>query len=487
MINRLIAGRYQILSELGSGAMGTVYLANDSQTGAQVAIKQLINTHTEDYLVERFKREGEALRDLNHPNIVKMLDALEDNGEHFLVMEYVPAGTLKMRIEDRGAIAPLDAINMALDLADALTRAHRIGIVHRDIKPANVLIAEDETLRLTDFGVARVNNKSHMTETDGIVGTIAYLPPEALQEGHYDVRSDVWAFGILLYEMLTATHPFASNSLAQTVMNITREPVPDLEQYIPDAPLALIDLIYRMLEKDAQVRMPSVRIVGAELEAILENRTVVPIMLNETFEQTQTFEPAQHNLPVQTTPFVGRDLELGQLTRLFNQADTRLVTILAPGGMGKTRLALEIAFNRIEQYVDGVHFVDLAPLNDAERIVDAIAEAVDFSLGQTDLSAQEQLAHFLSRREMLLVLDNYEHLLDGAELVTDLLQSAPQLSLLVTSRQRLNQSGEKVFPLTGFEVSDWQSADDALESPAGQLFLQGAGRVQPNFELTDKN
>ena len=145
-----IANRYQIDRELGQGGMGTVYLATDSQSQTQVAVKHLKTELARPELIERFRREGEALRELNHPNIVKLLDTLEENGEHYLVMEYVTDGDLANLIEN-GSIELEQILRYALDLADALTRAHKLNIIHRDLKPANILIGEDGTLRLTDF------------------------------------------------------------------------------------------------------------------------------------------------------------------------------------------------------------------------------------------------------------------------------------------------------------------------------------------------
>ncbi len=190
----------------------------------------------------------------------------------------------------------------------------------------------------------------------------------------------------------------------------------------------------------------------------------------------------KHNLPAQSTPFVGRERELFELNALLNDVDTRLITVLAPGGMGKTRLALEAGRLQIGRYTDGVIFVPLASLNSASDIVTTIAENIGFSFYGEHLPEQ-QMIDFLSERSMLLVLDNFEHLLDGAPLVADIVQAAPNVKLLITSREKLNLSGEMIFAMSGLDFPEWQTLADALEYDAVKLFMQSAHRVRSDFAL----
>ena len=267
----LVAGRYQQESLIGHGGMGDVYRGTDTHTMQSVAIKRLHQDIVRENpdIVDRFRREGEALRQLNHPNIVKILDAVEEDGKQYLVMEYVGGGSLRDLLDEQSRL-PMEAVlNIALDLADALTRAHRMNIIHRDIKPDNVLLAEDGTPRLTDFGVARLGNRSRLTQTGSVIGTYAYLSPEACNGLELDERADIWSFGVMLFEMLTGRVPFQETSTAAILTAILTKPAPDLQRLRPGAPPALIDLIYRMLEKDRDRRVSSVRLIGAELEAII--------------------------------------------------------------------------------------------------------------------------------------------------------------------------------------------------------------------------
>jgi serine/threonine protein kinase/tetratricopeptide (TPR) repeat protein len=267
----LVAGHYQQETLIGHGGMGDVYRGTDTLTMQLVAIKRLHQDIVRENpdIVDRFRREGEALRQLNHPNIVKLLDAVEEGANQYLVMEYVGGGSLRDLLDEQSRL-PMEAVlNIALDLADALTRAHRMNIIHRDIKPDNVLLAEDGTPRLTDFGVARLGNRSRLTQTGSVIGTYAYLSPEACNGLELDERADIWSFGVMLFEMLTGRVPFQETSTAAILTAILTKPAPDLQRLRPGAPPALIDLIYRMLEKDRDRRVSSVRLIGAELEAII--------------------------------------------------------------------------------------------------------------------------------------------------------------------------------------------------------------------------
>ena len=224
-------------------------------------------------MVQRFIREGEALRQLNHPNIVKLLDAVHENGRYYLIMELVDGGSLDEILKQTPLLPINDVLNIALDLADALTRAHRLNIIHRDIKPANVLLAKDGMLRLTDFGIARVIG-SDITEAGSVLGTVAYIAPEVLQGKQADARSDIWSMGLMLFEMLIGEHPFKADQQSGGLIHaILNGSLPDLEALRPDAPPALVDVINRMVAKDPAERIPRMRLVGSELEAILANET----------------------------------------------------------------------------------------------------------------------------------------------------------------------------------------------------------------------
>jgi serine/threonine protein kinase/tetratricopeptide (TPR) repeat protein len=501
----MIAGRYQLHEELGAGGMGTVYKGTDTQTGEPVAIKLLkaeAITANPD-MIERFQREGEALRQLNHPNIVKMLAALEQDSKHYLVIEYVGGGDLHDILEKEDQLPLNRLLNISIQLADALTRSHFLQIIHRDLKPANVLIAEDGTPRLTDFGVAHFVTRDRVTGTGVAVGTLDYLSPEALNGEQVDSRADIWAFGVMLIEMLTGQRPFTGETFSQVLVSILQEPVPDLEALCPNVPIALVDLIYRMLEKDPNARIRSVRLIGAELEAIMHGVATSSIrpaqIVSGEIPRFATPAPdvldrPKHNLPAQATPFVEREHELAELTRLLNDTDIRLITILASGGMGKSRLALEMAervvndgikvthLSSLPRFANGVYFVNLAPLSTITDIVPAIAEAVGFHF-HSGGEPKQQILDFLREKQMLLLMDNFEHLLEGVGLLGEILATAPGVRMLATARERLRLQEETALRIEGMDFPDWKIPEEALEYSATRLFLQSAQRAQPGFNL----
>ncbi|NJL95632.1 MAG: protein kinase [Anaerolineae bacterium] len=503
-----IAERYTIQRQIGTGGMGTVYRALDEQTGQVVAIKCLnCEVITVDpQMVERFNREADLLRQLEHPNIVTLYEAFEDAGQHFIVMELVEAGSLYDWLLEKGKLSVKQTLEIGLGVADALTRAHQMKVIHRDIKPANVLMATDGTPRLSDFGVARIG-ASNLTQTGRIVGTMAYLAPELLRDEQATPLTDIWAFGVLLFEMLAGRLPFRGGHPGAFVNAILTEALPDLEQLRPDTPLALIDLIYRMLMKAPEERIPSVRLVGAELESILSSGVSLTSTLSRgwagartgrrhtTLELRRFATPEatpgkrRSNLPAETTPFIGRAAELAALAGLVDAPQNRLVTVLAPGGMGKTRLALEFARGQRpkprggQRFRDGIFLVQLAPLVDAEDIVPTLIDAVGYVMSADGRSPRQQILDYLSEQEALLIFDNFEHVLAGAGLVADLLAAAPGLTVLATSRERLNLSGETLFTLGGMDFPAWETPEDALDYSAVQLFVQSARRARPGFEL----
>ncbi|MCL4253074.1 MAG: protein kinase, partial [Anaerolineae bacterium] len=388
-----------------------------------------------------------------------------------------------------------DVVRLGLELCDALTRAHHMRIIHRDIKPANVLIAEDGTPRLTDFGVARLDNEERMTQSGVAIGTLDYIAPEGLNGVVDDPRSDIWSFGVMLFELLTGQRPFVGKNISQVVKSILVDNPPDLESLRPDVPITLVDLIGRMLQKDPAQRIGSIRLVGAELERIQSQQNGdAPVMPRITTE-TPRLVTIKHNLPADTTPFIGRESELIELRRLITSPKIRLVSVIAQGGMGKTRLALQMGhqfaglINQADLNTEerthwrhGIFFVALAPLNNPDDIVTAIGNAVGYTF-KTGEDNKTQLLTFLNDKHLLLILDNFEHLLAGATIVDEILTHAPYIKIIVTSRVRLNLTSENLFTLEGMDFPNWETPEDALTYSAVILFMQSATRVRADFEL----
>jgi predicted Ser/Thr protein kinase len=270
--------RFQLKKLIATGGMGEVYLGQDVESGQPVAIKRLrpdlVAQNPET--IQRFIREGEVLRQLDHPNVVKVLATYEDKDQPVIVIEYVGGGSLQDLL-DRQPRIPLERVlAIGLELADALARVHHLGILHRDLKPGNILLAEDGTPRLTDFGVASLlQPDTRLTQEGTILGTSAYLSPEAWRGQSLDASSDIWSFGAVLYEMLAGRPPFAATNAVAIMTATLNDPLPDLTEFRPDAPPALVELIEQMLVKERSQRLNSMRQVGAGLETI--NRTIARI------------------------------------------------------------------------------------------------------------------------------------------------------------------------------------------------------------------
>ncbi|MCL4869088.1 MAG: protein kinase [Anaerolineae bacterium] len=267
----LSVGNYVIESLVARGGMGELYRAVDRQTGQIVALKRLLPhlvVAGSDYLA-RFRREAEVLRRLNHPNIVKMIEAIELDDQLTIVMEYVPGGSLQQLLAAGVGLPRPQAVTIALELADALARTHHLGIIHRDLKPANVLIAEDGTPRLTDFGIARLGQgHTRLTQQGTTLGTAAYMAPEAYLGEELDSRADVWSFGVMLYEMLAGRNPFVHEQIAATITGVLYSPLPDIRQDCPDIPASLAHLLQQMLVRERPQRLGSMRQVAAILEQV---------------------------------------------------------------------------------------------------------------------------------------------------------------------------------------------------------------------------
>ena len=193
------------------------------------------------------------------------------------------------------------------------------------------------------------------------------------------------------------------------------------------------------------------------------------------------------HLPTQITPFIGRETELEELARILTLPEVRLVTVLAPGGMGKTRLALEAAEQQLDTFPDGVYFVPLQPMTKIEQIVPAIAKQVGFQYAPDERSPKQQVLDYLQGKTLLLLIDNWEHLREGAPLISEILQAAPAVKVLVTSREKLNLSGETVYTLRGMAFPTWETPEDALQYDAVKLLVQAARRVRPDFAVTREN
>jgi eukaryotic-like serine/threonine-protein kinase len=257
--------RYELLEKLGRGGMGTVYRATDRQSGHVVALKFLADGLAEDTVLKRrFQREAQAAAGLDHVNIGAIHGVEEtEEGRLFIVMPYYGGGTLKSTIA-QGPLPVADAIGCAAQVADGLAHAHAAGVIHRDIKPANLMFAGDGSLKILDFGIAKIAGEK-LTRTGLVLGTLAYMSPEQAAGGTLDHRTDLWALGAVFHEMLTGRPPFAAASIELLFRAVRQEEPAAIRSLRPEVPRGIEAVVSRLLQKDPGRRFPDAGSVAAAL------------------------------------------------------------------------------------------------------------------------------------------------------------------------------------------------------------------------------
>jgi serine/threonine-protein kinase len=284
MPGEVIAERYELEELVGTGGMSSVYRARDQLLERHVALKVLHPHYGDDAeYVERFRREARAVAQLSHPHIVTVIDRGEDDGQQYIVFEYVDGENLKQLLERTGPLPTRRAVELALEIADALAFAHEHGLVHRDVKPQNVLLTPDGNAKVTDFGIARSLDVEHgVTQTGTVLGTSNYLSPEQASGKPTTQSTDVYSLGVVLYELLTNEVPFPGENFVAVAMKHLNEQPPDVLERRPDVPLRLAAAVDRALEKDPARRFPTMdqfawelRQCLADLDAPEEERTFI--------------------------------------------------------------------------------------------------------------------------------------------------------------------------------------------------------------------
>jgi predicted ATPase/predicted Ser/Thr protein kinase len=487
-------GPYEIVELLGAGGMGEVYRARDVRLDRTVAIKILPPALSADSdRLQRFEQEARSASALNHPNIVTIYALGLHDSTHYIAMELVQGKTLR----DLLAAGPLPvrkAIEIAAQVAEGLAKAHEAGITHRDLKPENLVISHDGIVKILDFGLAKLTRPSgELTDMSAtlacqtlpglIMGTVEYMSPEQASGRRLDFHSDQFSFGLVLYEMVTGKRAFQGSTPTEMLAAILRDQPEPIGMQNPDAPAPLVWAIERCLTKEPAKRYVSTRDLARELAAIRDRFWEKPVKQVET-------RPA--NLPVQRTGFVGREKEVASAKELLLHSDVRLVTVTGPGGIGKTRLAVHVASSLVECFPGGVHFVPLSPVSDPGLIASVIAQTLGIreAAGQPPLEVLKQNLQDSSRAPMLLLLDNFEHLIQAAPTVAELLAIGPNLKIMVTSRAALHVYGEHEFPVPPLAMPDSLAVppvDVLSQYPAVALFVQRAVAVKPDFELNREN
>ncbi len=250
-----INDRYEIVRSIGEGGMANVYLAHDTILDRNVAIKVLRGDLANDEkFVRRFQREALSASSLSHPNIVEMYDVGEDNGNYFIVMEYVEGKTLKQLLKKRGKLTLSESIDIMLQLTDGMAHAHDSYIIHRDLKPQNIMIQDDGGIKITDFGIAMALNSTQLTQTNSVMGSVHYLPPEQASGKGSTIKSDIYSMGIIFYELLTGVLPFKGDNAVEIALKHMKDPLPSVIKQSPSIPQSIENVILKATAKNPKNR-----------------------------------------------------------------------------------------------------------------------------------------------------------------------------------------------------------------------------------------
>ncbi len=566
-------GPYRLVKRLGAGGMGEVFLAQRAGASSSVVLKRILPNLTENpRFLRLFLDETRIASRLHHPNIAEIFELGEVGGTWFVAMEHVAGKDLRellRRVRDQEAEVPIEvALHVAVEVAKGLEYAHQatdaqgrqLQIVHRDVSPHNVLVSRAGAVKLIDFGVAKAANKSVHTATGILKGKFPYMAPEQAHARPVDARTDVFALGIVLWELLTGRYLFRGKSDAVTLRLVRECSVPPPSSLREGVPEALDRAVLKALRKDARDRWPSAAALREALEGVLANyppvdvpawfreyddvpgfddddeelpsaevvsdagdastiveavsRSSAPVhsrpdltrsdrsspldgsasgeQLARAKELLQRVSGRPTNIGKQPTSFVGRVAELADLHQLFRQGG-RLITLLGPGGTGKTRLSLQFGQQLVSHFQaegergrrrGGVWFCDLTEATDVDSVCAAVARALGVPLVPGD--PVKQLGHaILARGEVLLVLDNFEQLVaHAAATVERWMRAAPLARFVVSSRELLRVPDEIVFEVPPLRTPKEQEAPSASASEAVQLFVERARAARPGWDPT---
>jgi predicted ATPase/tRNA A-37 threonylcarbamoyl transferase component Bud32 len=478
---------YRITAALGAGGMGEVWRATDTKLGREVALKVLpAKMAANPERLDRFRREAMMLAALDHPGVVGVYSVEESGGLHFLTMQLVEGESLD-RVIPEGGLGVDRLVEIGTAVAEALAAAHDKGIVHRDLKPANVMVTTDGRVKVLDFGLAKtaasqpdepLNSEmaTDLHSREGVVmGTVPYMSPEQVEGQPVDNRTDLFSLGVILYEMATGVRPFVGASQAALMSSILRDTPRPLSELRADLPAGLVRVIRRCLEKDPSKRIQAARDLAAELR------------LAHREEEDDDVSRILRSPPVPSTPLIGRE-EMLEAAATHLRGGARLLTVTGYGGTGKTRFAIELFQRHASEHHSGAAFVSLASVTAAAEVLPTVATALAIPEAQ-GRSALDALGTVIGNRDVLLVLDNLEQVLDGAQDIAALVGRCPKLQVIATSRAPLKVRAETEFGLPPLDLpAAGTRAVDALEGcPSVALFVQRAAKVKAGFALTEAN
>src|SRR6266702_1990050 len=479
-------GNYRLTKLIGRGNFADVYRGQHIHLNTQAAIKVLHGQLTDNDLAN-FIHEARVIAHLRHPHIVRILDFGVEDSSPFLVMEYAPNGNLRQRHQQGTCLALETILPYVRQIADALQFAHDQKLIHRDIKPENMLLGRNNEVLLSDFGIAIMYStmRSHSGPQQDTAGTIPYMAPEQLK-AHALPASDQYALAIMTYEWLCGERPF-NGTLHEIAIKHTLIPPPSLHERVTTISPTVEQVILKALAKNPQQRFEHIQ----DFALALEKASIAESSEHHTLPLKNA--PASFsNLPAQLTSFIGREPEVMAVCTILQRPDVRLVTLTGTGGIGKTRLSLEVGAELLPAFREGIYFVPLASINDATLVIPAIAHTLGLQHRYAErqkplVEHMEYLKTFLREKQCLLLLDNFEQVADAAPAIAELLADCPRLKILVTSRAALHISGDHEFPLPPLALPDGTPSlpiHELTQYAAISLFLQRAMAIKPDFNVS---
>ena len=266
-----INDRYEIVKSIGEGGMANVYLANDQILDRKVAIKVLRgDLSSDEKFIRRFQREALSVSNLSHPNIVEVYDVGEEDGAHYIVMEFIEGKTLKQLLKKRETLTITEVVDIMTQLTDGIAHAHESYIIHRDIKPQNIMIEDDGRIKITDFGIAMALNATQLTQTNSVMGSVHYLPPEQASGKGATIKSDIYSLGILMYELLTGNVPFKGDNAVEIALKHMKDKIPSIRKQNPAIPQAAENILLKATAKNPRNRYESAKDMYEDLLHCLE-------------------------------------------------------------------------------------------------------------------------------------------------------------------------------------------------------------------------
>ena len=332
-----INDRYEIIRSIGEGGMANVYLGYDTILDRNVAIKVLRGDLAGDEkFVRRFQREALSASSLAHPSIVEMYDVGVDDGLYFIVMEYVDGKTLKQLIKKRGNLTLSEAIDIMLQLTDGMSHAHDSYIIHRDLKPQNIMIKDDGQIKITDFGIAMALNSTQLTQTNSVMGSVHYLPPEQASGKGSTIKSDIYSMGIIFYELLTGSLPFRGDNAVEIALKHMRDPLPSLRQENSNIPQSIENIILKATAKNPKNRYEDARSMHDDLlTALNEDRMneevykyKYPEHENEGKNKKEEKKESTEEVDIDEEKFLSEETDNSIATKIEDEDNKKNITLI---------------------------------------------------------------------------------------------------------------------------------------------------------------